>query len=664
MGIVAELFFHRFFKLISTILFVMAMVGSVAPAAIAGSGGTDDARAVVAFVPVDHPGDLKLLRQARTLGGFAVGLASPSLGRDVPAVQTYLDFGQGSRVDYSLYGSLPRNAARFVRLGGGIRSVAFKELRKRAADVPATIEPGLLATTLEQSGIEVAYAYSPEAINDLPGIPQALAAMDGRGVVRKVGRINEIQSLLRRNRAVISWLPADLVQDLAKRLGENDLLVLLGAPRARSNDNHMLPVAVRGLRSQGTLSSDTTRTDGLVTVPDITASVVNRFGIDSPDGFQGSPFRLGPARSIGTLEKLDNRLSVIEARRLPALAVMAGAILLIIALLSLALGRRGLWLGIRISALGLFWLPLVLLLVAALNLPAGWEYALNVCVALVLSIVSALLLPVRVAPIVAIGTSLAAIVIDLALGSQLIQISLLGSNPAYGARFYGIGNELEGLLAVSFLLGAGLAVDLVGVRSRSLALLIAGAVLAFILGWTELGADIGGVIVVGVGSVVAATLVARRRPTSARVLLSFAGVAAVLAVVIVADLISGGSHLTELFSGSGGTGGIGDTIARRVELSYKSLTQPETLVFSVVALGLLAAGLKKRRMLLAPLAGDRWRGARAGVVAALTATIIGFLINDSGPLLLIGGTVEIVFFLGYVWATTNQWNQETGLRAS
>ena len=629
MGIVAELFVHRFFKLISTILFVMAMVGSVAPAAIAGSGGTDDARAVVAFVPVDHPGDLKLLRQARTLGGFAVGLASPSLGRDVPAVQTYLDFGQGSRVDYSLYGSLPRNAARFVRLGGGIRSVAFKELRKRAADVPATIEPGLLATTLEQSGIEVAYAYSPEAINDLPGIPQALAAMDGRGVVRKVGRINEIQSLLRRNRAVISWLPADLVQDLAKRLGENDLLVLLGAPRARSNDNHMLPVAVRGLRSQGTLSSDTTRTDGLVTVPDITASVVNRFGIDSPDGFQGSPFRLGPARSIGTLEKLDNRLSVIEARRLPALAVMAGAILLIIALLSLALGRRGLWLGIRISALGLFWLPLVLLLVAALNLPAGWEYALNVCVALVLSIVSALLLPVRVAPI-----------------------------------FYGIGNELEGLLAVSFLLGAGLAVDLVGVRSRSLALLIAGAVLAFILGWTELGADIGGVIVVGVGSVVAATLVARRRPTSARVLLSFAGVAAVLAVVIVADLISGGSHLTELFSGSGGTGGIGDTIARRVELSYKSLTQPETLVFSVVALGLLAAGLKKRRMLLAPLAGDRWRGARAGVVAALTATIIGFLINDSGPLLLIGGTVEIVFFLGYVWATTNQWNQETGLRAS
>ncbi len=463
----------------------MAMVSSVAPAAIAGSGGTN-ARAVVAFVPVSHPGDLELLRQARTLGGFAAGLASPSLGRDVPAVQTYLDFGQGSRVDYSLYSSLPHDTARFVRLDGGIRSAAFRRLKKRAADVPATIEPGLLAATLSQHGIEVAYAYSPEAINDLPGIPQALAAMNGRGVVRKVGGIREIQSLLRRNRAVISWLPADLVQDLAKRLGVDDLLVLVGAPQARGNDNHMLPVAIRGLPGQGTLSSSTTRTSGLVTIPDIAANVLDWFGLDIPDGFQGARFELKPSESVSTLEKLDNRFSVIEARRLPALATLIGATLLLVALLSVVLGRRGLWLGIRIAALALFWLPLVLLLVAALNLSAGWEYALNVCVALMLSIVSVFLLPVRVAPIVAIGTSLAAIVVDLALGSQLIQVSLLGPNPAYGARFFGIGNELEGLLAVSFLIGAGLTVDLVGVRSRSLALLIAGAALALVLRYTAL----------------------------------------------------------------------------------------------------------------------------------------------------------------------------------
>ena len=42
---------------------------------------------------------------------------------------------------------------------------------------------------------------------------------------------------------------------------------------------------------------------------------------------------------------------------------------------------------------------------------------------------------------------------DLVLGSGLIVRSLLGPNPLLGARFYGIGNELEITLAVATLLG-------------------------------------------------------------------------------------------------------------------------------------------------------------------------------------------------------------------
>ena len=63
---------------------------------------------------------------------------------------------------------------------------------------------------------------------------------------------------------------------------------------------------------------------------------------------------------------------------------------------------------------------------------------------------------------------------DLARGSDLIIRSLLGPNPRFGSRYYGIGNELESSLPV--LLFVGLAALLYGrTRSRAGAAIFAGA---------------------------------------------------------------------------------------------------------------------------------------------------------------------------------------------
>ena len=45
------------------------------------------------------------------------------------------------------------------------------------------------------------------------------------------------------------------------------------------------------------------------------------------------------------------------------------------------------------------------------------------------------------------AVGLAAYLVDLAFGSPLIIRSLLGPNPLFGSRFYGIGNELEAALS-------------------------------------------------------------------------------------------------------------------------------------------------------------------------------------------------------------------------
>ncbi len=45
--------------------------------------------------------------------------------------------------------------------------------------------------------------------------------------------------------------------------------------------------------------------------------------------------------------------------------------------------------------------------------------------------------------------------VDLARGSPLIGASLAGPNPKGGSRFFGIGNELEIMLALEVLFGLG-----------------------------------------------------------------------------------------------------------------------------------------------------------------------------------------------------------------
>ena len=51
--------------------------------------------------------------------------------------------------------------------------------------------------------------------------------------------------------------------------------------------------------------------------------------------------------------------------------------------------------------------------------------------------------------------SVAAYAADVIAGSPLTSLSLLGPNPGLGVRFYGIGNELEALLAVPVAGGGG-----------------------------------------------------------------------------------------------------------------------------------------------------------------------------------------------------------------
>src|SRR6476659_10382869 len=113
---------------------LLAAVAAIAPAKADAAAG---AHVTVVVLPAGTgPGALQA-------AGLAPGLLSAGMG-SVPADQTYLDIGQGNRINQSLYDDpLPR----LVPAQGGVRGWPAAETR--ASDAPADLVPGLLGSTIE-----------------------------------------------------------------------------------------------------------------------------------------------------------------------------------------------------------------------------------------------------------------------------------------------------------------------------------------------------------------------------------------------------------------------------------------------------------------------------------------------------------------------------------
>jgi hypothetical protein len=221
-----------------------------------------------------------------------------------------------------------------------------------------------------------------------------------------------------------------------------------------------------------------------------------------------------------------------------------------------------------------------------------------------------------------------------------------------GVRFYGIGNELEALLAVLVVAGTGAA--LTGFASGSsrragAATFVAiGLLAAFVFAAGRFGADVGAAIVFPVGAVVA-TVVVAGRGRRLGLLAVVAVPVAVLALLALVDLASGANaHLTRSVLDAGGLGSLGDVAQRRLQLSAHSFGRPVLLAFLPLVLAIAVASYLRRDTLGAWLEGRA--AMRAGLLGAVAATVIGTLANDSGALLLEIGAAYLLVFTGFAWA--------------
>jgi hypothetical protein len=470
------------------------------------------------------------------------------------------------------------------------------------------------------------------------------------GPARDVAR--RARSLLADHRFVVAGLPTDeagkrqLDALIARRAPGELLLVVQTPPDFRAPQ--LLPVGALGLGPPRMLTSTTTQHPGLTAAIDIAPTVLRWLGVAVPDEVKGQRIREDGRRDAGKLESLAKRLRVISARRFPALETMLATWLAVLLAFGVFADRRGVRAAMRIGGLAFCWLLPVLLVTAALAPSRSAEMAIIALGTFGLAILTDLLVRWPRAIFVPCAVTIVAYVADLARGSDWIVRSLLGPNPRFGSRFYGLGNELEATLPI--LLLVALAVLLQGrgrTRGGAIAFGVAGALLGAAVGSARLGADVGGVLTVGAGTAVAVLCMLPGGLTRRAVVLAIVTPVLALAALAGLDLATGGNgHFTRTVLHANGEGALWDIVSRRYELAFNVLKRGLMPFATGIAALAVAYAVRYRTRIYAPLGGDpAWHAALWGSFAAALA---GTLFNDSGPLLLLFGAFVVAVVSAYV----------------
>ncbi|HSZ03591.1 MAG TPA: hypothetical protein VK778_00170 [Solirubrobacteraceae bacterium] len=596
------------------------------------------------FAPVGEP-------RLAGIAGLSVGIMSASQGR-YSTGQLLLDISQGARVATSSYPTSTPPAMSLVPSGAGATVAGWQAARARAEGAPQLLRPGLLASQVRGGG---GYA----GITGAEDLDAALAAdREGHIAALSLGPastlLTRVDALLRGERLVVADLPGgdagrtDLLA-LSRRRAAGELLIVV--QRAGDGPGHeLLWTAAAGLAGGGggELSSQSTNERGLIASFDLAPTILEHLRAAIPADVRGKPIVTdGPLRSAA-LRGLMARLRVIPGRRLKALGCLLCALALAL-ILAAPWPRARAW-AMRAGALGVLWAPVAVLIPAALEPSAAVEYATIALACMALGALTDALVPWPRAVLAPAIASVVVLTLDALVDTQLLVRSLLGPDPILGARFYGIGNELKSGLAVLVLAGVAAALY-PAARDRRSALAMAGAgvLLAVVEGSARIGAGVGGVILVCFAFAVAIVMLAPGALTRRRALLVLISPVVGLAGLAVIDLATahGAGHFTGSVLDASSAGELRDIIVRRYGAAWEELKDHMMPVATAVALAYAAVGVRRRERLLAPVGGDpAWLAALAG---GLAAGVIGALVEDSGPVLLLVAAVALGCVLSYLW---------------
>lgn len=488
----------------------------------------------------------------------------------------------------------------------------------------------------------------------------AVAAARSDGTVDRVETLSDFEQAGGHTSCPLTIVDAGTDSDPVTRLlaGNPDLTVIVVglAPAAGSPGSNLQVVYRLGARPSGWLTSRSTRRPGVVTLADLTPTLVD-FVADAaapaPEGLLGETIRVHPAvvaSAAAGQAYLDGVLTQPKTMRVGELvAAVVGA--LAAAAAGLAWARRRRAVLVRATAV-LLVLPLAMTLTGLVPWYRAGSPALTLGAVLLLMtgllaeatfrVARARRVPLAVVAAVATAGALG---LDAVSGGLLQEGSLLNPRSLDGGRWYGLGNLTFAVYAGSGLVATGYIVHHLRDTGRRRPAVPAGAAVGAVVlltdAWPTMGADFGGLLALGPPLLGLLVVLSGRALTWPKIILvSVAGVL-VAAVVATLDWSRGPASRTH----------VGDFVQRLLDgdaealVMGKAVAAAHTVVtpwgLTALTLGVLAWTLIYARLLRpAPL---RFSTIRPVAGAVLGTALLGSVLNDSG--LLVWAAMTMTFLL-------------------
>jgi hypothetical protein len=395
---------------------------------------------------------------------------------------------------------------------------------------------------------------------------------------------------------------------------------------------------------EGLLTSGSTRQPGVIQLQDLTATALERAGVDGAS-VSGRAVTVvpGPIWQASADERVAERLG-FETRAATlrwvspqVTAWLAVAFTLWAALVSVSWWRRGAATDLpRALVVAGIAVAVVPISTFAANLLPWWRMpAPAVAFLAILAVTVALVTAgaVRASrrhPIEALWFVAAVTVVvlggDVLFGSRLQLGSVFGQNPVVGGRFYGFGNTSFALFGLAALVLVSAVARSRWRSPRVMAGLALGLLVVFLAieALPTLGADFGGPPALLLGGLVVVATAAGARLTLGRVVLAVLGAGALVGLVAWLDWrrpAASRTHLGE-FVETVVSGDAGVVIGRKLAQNLDNLGSPPLLAISIATLVLALVAWR-----------TGWRPVDAGVPVlrgAVVLAVVGFAVNDSG----------------------------------
>ena len=444
-----------------------------------------------------------------------------------------------------------------------------------------------------------------------------------------------------------------------KMAGDNDTIYIIGSFPSRldyKNNRRLAPVIRidKSEKGSGLLETSTTRRKGVIANIDLGVDILNRFGLKNKF-MNGRVIKSVPMEnSFEDLQKDYKKIIAISSIRMSIINIYVTIIVASWIICALALWKkekipqkhRGKVLNVlkEFVKLGLI-MPLAFLTAPILQARTEPGVALSIIAATIVYYLAGRVLfkndDMKQICLFA-SAMIAIIVVDSALYTPLMESNIMSYDPMIGARYYGIGNEYEGVTIGSAIIAFAILLEHKSIKRWMVVPFL--LLVLFTSAYPAMGANVGGAISECVAYIVFILLIYDIKIDLKKALMILLATGGLVVAFAIADIALGlGSHLGNFVNQilANGPMEIVNVFARKIEMNVKLAQTTVWVNILLAGLAILALIIFRPNKNFAAMKA-KYPLIYKGYLSIMVGCIVTLFVNDSG---IISSATDSIYLL-------------------